>query len=218
MKVYDLTFDVETGMPTCGTPWHQVVEISRMGKIETVGRNTSKIVLGSHSGTHMDAPMHFIDNAKDISKLDLNLLCGEIEIVDFTKFKQGDVVEIEDVKKLKIAERMLFRFDWFKKWKTDDYYFKFPYFSTGAVEFLYEKGMRLMALDTPSPDDGSAIKNVGVEDSPNHKFLLNKEVIIVEYLCNTDMLETNKKYEIIALPIKVVGSDGAPSRVIVREI
>ena len=218
MSIYDLTLNVETGMPTCGTPWHQVVEISRMGSIDSVGRNTSKIVLGSHSGTHMDAPLHFIDNANDVSTLDLNVLCGKVEIVDFTGFGQGDVVNLEDVRNIKIAERMLFRFDWFKKWKTNDYYKGFPYFSETAVEYLYENGMRLMALDTPSPDDGSAINNISDEDSPNHKFMLKKGVIIVEYLCNTDKLDLNKKYEIFALPLKIIGSDGAPARVIVREI
>ena len=62
MKIHDLSFDIETGMPTCGTPWHQVVSITQMGKINDVGRNTHAILLGSHSGTHMDAPYHFIED------------------------------------------------------------------------------------------------------------------------------------------------------------
>ena len=217
MKIIDVSLDIETGMPTCGTPWHQKVEIERLGRIDSVGRNTSRIVLGSHSGTHMDAPLHFIDSSNDISKLDINLLCGEISVIDFSNFGQGDVVNLEDVKKIEVTERMLFRFDWFKKWKTNDFYKSFPYFSKEAVVYLYESGMRLMALDTPSPDDGSAINSTGDDDSPNHKYLLKNNVIIVEYLCNTDKIDLNLKHEIIALPLKIVGSDGSPSRVIIRE-
>ena len=103
--------------------------------------------------------------------------------------------------------------------ETRDYYEdKAANVGTLTGHMSYENGMRLMALDTPSPDDGSAINNISDEDSPNHKFMLKKGVIIVEYLCNTDKLDLNKKYEIFALPLKIIGSDGAPARVIVREI
>lgn len=216
--IYDLTFDTETGMPTCGTQWHQKVEISQLGTIENVGRNTSKIVLGSHSGTHIDAPLHFINDSYDVRYLDLNILCGKIEIINFTRFGKNDKIELDDVKKIKIGKRMLFRFDWFKNWKKPDYYNGFPFFSHEAVKYLYENGMQLMALDTPSPDDGSAINNTDLDDSPNHKFLLKNGVVIIEYLCNTNQIDLTKNYEIIALPLRLKGSDGSPSRVIIREV
>ena len=74
MKIYDLSFDLESNMPTCGTPWHQKAEISRMGRLDEVGRNTHKILLGSHTGTHMDAPFHFIDDGITMEKLDIDLM------------------------------------------------------------------------------------------------------------------------------------------------
>ena len=218
MNNYDLTFDVETDMPTCGTPWHQLVEITPMGKIDTVGRNTSRIVLGSHSGTHMDAPYHFIDDGKTMEKLDINIMKGIVQIVDFRNKRAGDVVTLDDVNKLKITGRMLFAFGWYHNWKTDSYYKSFPYFSQEAIKFLIDGGIKLMAMDTPSPDDGSSIKHIGETDSPNHVSLLKNEVIIVEYLNNTDILDVNKQYEIVALPLKIKGSDGCPARVIVSEI
>ena len=76
--------------------------------------------------------------------------------------------------------------------------------------------MKLMAMDTPSPDNGNAISEL--DDSPNHKTLLAADVVIVEYLNNTDRIDFRKEYEIIALPLKVVGADGSPSRVVLREL
>lgn len=216
-RVIDLTLPVETGMPTCGTPWHQKVSIERMGKISEVGRNTSKIILGSHSGTHMDAPLHFIEGGNDIKSLNLDYLCGAVTVVDLSRYGQGDVVPLSAVEHVKVTERMLFRFLWYKNWKTSRYYDKFPYFSGEAIDFLIDNGMKVIALDTPSPDDGGAITDLS-NDSPNHKKMLRKGIIIVEYLNNTEVLDASKKYEIIALPLKLVGSDGSPSRVIARDI
>lgn len=216
-RLIDLTLPVENGMPTCGTPWHQKVSIERIGKINEVGRNTSRIILGSHSGTHMDAPLHFFDDGNDIQSLKLDYLYGPITIVDFSDYGQGDVVTLDALESISVSERILFRFLWYKNWKTKKYYDRFPYFSCEAVEFLINKGMKAMMLDTPSPDDGGVITDITC-DSPNHKNLLNNGIVIVEYLNNTEALDINKRYEIVALPLKLVGSDGAPSRVIAKEI
>ncbi len=215
MKIIDLSYVIENGMPTCGTPWHVNVGISHLGKLEEVGRNTHAITLGSHTGTHMDAPFHFINGARTIEKTPLDIVCGEISVVDFTHIKAGQVVSLEDIKKISVAPRMLFRFDWFKNWKTPAYYSSFPYFDEEAVEYLIEKGIKLMAMDTPSPDYGGNITSK--EDSPNHKKLLKADVIIVEYLTDTDKIDLTKKHTIIALPLKIQGSDGSPARVILME-
>lgn len=210
----DLTFLIENDMPTCGTNWHQRVVIKQMGTIQTVGRNTHSILLGSHSGTHMDAPYHFIEGGDTIERISPDMTCGPVNIVDFRRV--NNIVSINDVKQVIVGEKMLFVFEWYKKWKTDSYYREFPYFSVEAVRYLVDNGMKFMAMDTPSPDSGKAI-NEG-EDSPNHKILLKRRVVIVEYLNNTDKIDFDKEYEIYALPLKVLGSDGAPARVILKEI
>ena len=218
MNIYDLTFEIETGMPTCGTAWHQTVEVTPMGTVDEVGRNTQRIVLGSHSGTHMDAPYHFIQEGTTIESLDINCMWGPVKVIDFRDKGQGDVVTLEDVQRVGAAERMLFAFGWYHNWKTDKYYAGFPYFSTEAIAYLIAEGMRFMAMDTPSPDDGGAIRIKDGEDSPNHKILLREKIVMVEYLNNTDVLEADKQYEIVALPMKVKGSDGSPARVLIKEV
>ncbi len=216
--IVDLTLEIENGMPTCGTDWHQKVEICRMGTLESVGRNTHRIVLGSHSGTHIDAPFHFLSEGYTMEMIDVDYLWGDVRVVDFRSKKRGDVVQLEDIKSIPVEKRMLFAFGWYHNWKLDVYYRGFPYFSAEAVDYLIDNGMKMMAMDTPSPDDGSSISQSGISDSPNHKKLLSKGVVIVEYLCNTDVLEPEKRYEIAAFPLKVKGSDGSPARVMLREV
>lgn len=214
-KIIDLSLLIETGMPTCGTAWHQTVEIAQMGKLDEVGRNTSKIVLGSHSGTHMDAPAHFIEGGNAIESLDLEILCGPVKVIDFTGLN-SKVVKRQDFEQISLDERILLKFGWNKMWKTSDYYKDFPYLELDAAEYLIQQGVKLIAMDTPSPDTGSAIG--AIDDSPVHKLFLKNGIVIVEYLTNTELLEDNKKYEIIALPLKLSGSDGSPARVVVREM
>lgn len=216
MKVVDLSLPIDNDCMTCGTPWHQKVEVSRMGTLETVGRITSKMTLGSHSGTHMDAPLHFIDGGRSIDEIDLEIACGPVTVVDLTHIGKGGVVELSDISDVSVSMRMLFRFDWWKNWQTDDYYREFPYFSQEAVKHLIDNGMKLIALDTPSPDTGNAIGSLD-DDSPNHKLLLGEGVIIIEYLTNTSELKSDSDYSIFALPLRICGIDGCPSRVIAIE-
>ena len=215
MKIIDLSYVIENGMPTCGTPWHENVNIKHLGFLDEVGRNTHALTMGSHTGTHMDAPFHFIEGGRTIEYTPLDVVCGEIQIVNFTHIGPNGIVKYDDVKDLKVTERMLFRFDWFKTWKTPEFYKSFPYFEEAAVDYLIKGGIKLMAMDTPSPDYGGNIQSK--EDSPNHKTLLKKDVVIVEYLTNTDQLDLTKKHRIIALPLKFKGCDGSPSRVIMEE-
>lgn len=216
MKVIDLSLTLDNSCQTCGTAWHEEVRIERKGTLQTVGRNTSKFILGSHSATHIDAPLHFMDKGHDIAAVNLGKCVGEVTCVDLRHMGKGAIVDVDDLKGITVSQRMLFAFGWYKYWQTDMYYRSFPYFSQAVVTYLLDGGMELMAMDTPSPDDGSAI--TVKDDSPNHKILLSHDVVIVEYLTNTDAIDFAKRYEITALPLKIAGADGAPARVILREV
>lgn len=215
MKIIDLSLTLDNECQTCNVPWHTKVSVERLGTIEEVGRNTSRFVLGSHSATHMDAPSHFFEGAKNIDQVDLDCCIGEVTCIDMRHKKEKDIVMLADVKDLQITQRMLFVFGWDQWWKTSKYYENMPYFEQEAIEYLVAHGMRFMAMDTPSPDTTAAIGKK--DDSPNHKFLLSKEVVIVEYLTNTSEIDFKKKHEIIALPLKLQGADGSPARVILKE-
>ncbi len=216
MSVIDLTMTIDNDCMTCGTPWHAKVEIEQLGRLGEVGRNTSRFVLGSHTATHMDAPRHFFDTGHGIDTTDLERCMGPVSCVDFRGIGAEQKVRLDDVRLLNITERMLFVFGWNKYWKTNEYYRGFPYFTREAAQYLIDSGIKLLALDTPSPDDGSAITEF--DDSPVHKMLLQRDIVIVEYLTNTEHIDFAKNYEIIALPLKILNSDGAPARVVLKEV
>lgn len=216
MSIIDLSLTIDNDCMTCGTPWHEKVQIRQLGRLDEVGRNTSKFVLGSHTATHMDAPRHFFNDGYGIDATDLDICVGPVTCVDFKHIGVGQKVTLNDLNGICISQRMLFVFGWYRNWKTEQYYKEFPFFSEEAINYLLENGMKLMALDVPSPDDGSAISQF--DDSPNHKKLLLKDIIIVEYLTNTDQIDFSKHYELIALPLKILNADGSPARVILKEV
>ena len=160
MNMIDLSLLIDNNCMTCGTPWHEKVKIEKLGALETVGRNTSRFLLGSHSATHMDAPLHFIEGEHGIDGIDPERCWGPVTCVDLHRKKCGSIVGLDDVKSLEVTERMLFVFGWWRYWKTPHYYERFPFFSTEAIRYLVESGMKFMALDTPSPDDGSGIQKI----------------------------------------------------------
>lgn len=216
MRLIDMTHDIEAGMPTFNAPWHAKPEFHQMGTIGKVGRNTSAFMLGSHTGTHIDAPLHFVSNGAGIDSVPIDILCGEITVVDLRESPECYEVTVEDLSDRLITERMLFVFGWDKQWKTEMFYKNYPYFSKKAAEYLVERGVKLLAIDTPSPDD-SRIPLLSERDSEIHKIFLSNSIVLVEYLANTSGLDFEKKHKIYALPLKVLGRDGSPARVVLCE-
>ena len=210
-KIIDLTLTLEQGMPTYPAPWHPVVELTQLGRFSIEGRQTTKIVLGTHTGTHIDAPAHFLPDSKTVTDIKLDQLMGEVSLVDFSGLGKNELITLEMVKKLKVSERMIFYFDWSKNWDTQAYYREWPYFTKDAAEHLVQNGLRVMGLDTPSPDASKMIDN---EDCPVHKILLGQGVVLLEYLTNlTEAIEDPEGWGVIALPMKIRDADGAPARI-----
>lgn len=218
-RIVDLTFPLHQGMPKFFAYWHPYVQIKKMGKHNSEGRQTTKIILGSHSGTHMDAPLHFIPRGRSIDKIRLELCIGPAVLVNLSGIKKREV-GIKDLRRklrgLKRIERLIVRFDWSKNWGKDRYFKKYPYFSEGACRWMVKKGIKLIGVDTPSPDDPRYNRKSG-HDSPNHKYLLKNGVVMVEYLCNLNKLKGRRIF-FISLPLKISGADGAPTRALAYEI
>lgn len=211
MKVLDLSCTYETGQIAGHPERHPWVELAPMGRIETVGFNTSSLLLGSHTGTHMDAPRHFFADGASIDAIDPELCCGPVTIVDFRHFKAGSCVRLEDVKALTITRRMLFVFGWDQHYGTKQYQKDWPYFSLKAAQYLADRGMRLMVLDTISPDCAAKGND---RDFQVHKTLFPKGVTFVELIVNTKEIDFSAVYQLCALPLKLQGLDGSPCRVV----
>lgn len=217
-RIIDLTYPIHEGMTTFPTHWHPFVEISQLGRHGIENRETRKLVLGTHTGTHVDAPRHFIPGGATIDQVPLEVLVGPAEVIDFSHCTALQEFGVEDFKRQlgdRNPKRLIVRFDWSKYWGDMRYYTEQPYLSEAACEWLVSRGCKLLALDIAMPDNPKHGRGCE-KDSPNHKILLGNSCIIVEYLCNLQEIK-KKEVELFVLPLKIAGADGSPARCIAIE-
>ncbi|MGA2645161.1 MAG: cyclase family protein [Candidatus Sulfotelmatobacter sp.] len=218
MRIIDLSLPIEEGMMTFPTHWHPVVEITILGRHGIEGRETRKVVLGTHIGTHADAPRHFIPKGSTIDEVPLDLLVGPATVADFTGCPALQSIDISDLKQKLgggVPARLILRTGWSEYFGDMKFYNEYPFLSEDAARWLVEKGVQLIAMDTPSPDNPAHARGTS-KDSPNHKVLLGAGVVLVEYLANLKSL-TASEVELIVMPLKLKGCDGSPARCVAVE-
>lgn len=215
-RLVDLSMDIHEGMQTFAAHWHPMVEITQLGRHGIENRETRKLVLGTHTGTHVDAPRHFIAGGGTIDGVPLEQLVGPASVVDLADAEPFQQVEVSDLERAvagRPVERIIVRFDWDLHLGTSRYYSDHPYFSEDACQWLVDQGCRLVALDTPQPDNPENGRN-GPKDAPNHHILLGNGVILVEYLVNIRKIRA-AEVELVVAPLRLREGDGAPARVFV---
>jgi arylformamidase len=175
------------------------------------GFTLSKLTLGAHSGTHIDAPMHFIRDGASIDKVPLEPLIGRARVIDIPDSVQSiDAAELNR-HTWRGAERVLFRTrSSVRGWmKSSTFHRDFAFVAPDAAQLLADAGVKLVGVDYISAEKFAA-------DAPmTHRILLGKGIPIVEGL----LLEaiTPGDYDLIVLPMKVGGHEGAPARAVIRK-
>lgn len=172
--------------------------------------NVSKISMGSHTGTHMDSPAHFVKNGQGIDRMPLEATLGSVRVVEI---KDTVSIKAEEVKKCtpKKGERILFKtVNSSRCWKTDQFVEDFVFISHDAAQYLVSCGVQTVGVDYLSV---GGYKIDGVE---THQILLKAGIWIIEGL-NLSAVKSGS-YELICLPLKVVDGDGAPARAILKSI
>lgn len=171
--------------------------------------NLTQIHTSVHIGTHMDAPRHFVKGSWGMEKVPIDAVigpCRVIEIKDKSAIKPEELVD----KKLRKGERILFKTRSSARWKRQDFDKNFVYISKEAAQILVDCGVRTVGVDYLSV--GGFFK-----DGPEtHHLLLGARIWIIEGL-NLSKVAPGR-YELVCLPLKIVGSDGAPARAVLRAI
>lgn len=206
-KIIDISLPISKQLPIW--PGDPPLEIStEMSLKNGDSANVSRINMSVHTGTHLDAPLHFFENQASIEEISLELLIGEVSVVHFKDNVQ--MVTSKDLQSLGIAEwpkRLLMktRNSSLRLWQDITSHPEFCALSTDAADFLVNHGVLLIGIDylsiAPYVDPDSV-----------HKILLHAGVIILEGLNLIDVTEGN--YELICLPIKIMEVEGAPARAI----
>lgn len=173
--------------------------------LRTTTTYISQISMSSHTGTHIDVPRHISEDGIGVDKIDLNQLVGPCRVLDMTHCQTS--ISALDLKKqsIKEGERILV------KTKNSKLGFNlflpdYVYLEGEAAEFLASKKIILFGIDSLS------VKQLGSKDTRPHTELLNNNIVIIEGLDLAKVIPG--QFEIFCLPLKLVGLDGAPSRVI----
>lgn len=205
MKVYDISVPIRPGMIIYeGNPG---VELERVDSIsEGAHANVSRLELGVHTGTHVDAPLHFIEGAAGSDSLALELLIGPAAVVDATS-AAGDIDEqtLEALDIPPAAERVLLKTTNGRLWAGGVFSRDFVRLNGSGARYLIGKGVRVVGIDFLSIGDAEA-----------HRELLGAGVVPIEGL-DLRAVEPGA-YQLVCLPLRLEGSDGAPARaVLIRQ-
>lgn len=205
----DISVMIKSGMARW--PDNAGIRIERMLDIDKGAVcNVSVLSLGAHTGTHMDAPLHFIRNGKSLEKMPLDATIGPARVIEI---RDKESVKVADLLPARIrpGERILFKTRNSRlSWKTDNFDEDFIYISKEAAQYLADKKVQTVGIDYLSV---GGYKKDGVE---THHALLGAGIWIIEGL-NLSKVAPGK-YELICLPLKILNSDGAPARAVVRKV
>jgi len=201
MEILDVSIPIRTRMPIY--PANAGVALRRIDAIaDGAVANVSAVDLGAHTGTHVDAPNHFLDGAGGVDTVALAPLIGPAVVVDATAVdKTLDAAAVAAAGVPAGAERVLFKTRNSQLWEQDEFSEDFVSFDTSGARALLDAGVRLVGIDYLSIGDPGA-----------HRALLGADVAVVEGL---DLRAAEPgPYQLVCLPLKLVGSDGGPARAV----
>jgi arylformamidase len=214
MRIYDISVPISPGETPVfpGDPGIEVTSFHAIARGDAA--NVTALNFGAHTGTHVDAPAHFIEGAPALPSLPLEAFAGEARVVEIEH--EAHAVEERHVTDETIggATRVLFKTRNSSFWTDPRGRFRedFTYISPEAARALVSRGVRLVGLDYLS------VEKFGSENFETHMTLLSNGVVIVEGL---DLRAVAAGvYELICLPLKVAAGsgDGAPARAILRTL
>lgn len=176
-------------------------------KEDTGSVNIGKLTTSTHMGTHIDAPFHFSNEGEKVHELPVDLYIGHARVIDLTGVSEVGYAELVNVD-FGGAEKILL-----KTGKREDFTVfpaDFVTIQADLAPLLKERGVRLIGIDSPSVDPEMS------KTLDAHHALYENNVMILENIV-LDEVEAGD-YELIALPLKIVGADGSPVRAVLRRI
>jgi arylformamidase len=205
-KLLDVSVPLAPGMPTYpGNPEFDLQPVKRIA--DGGSSNNSRLVLGTHTGTHVDAPRHFFDDAAGVDELALNLLLGRARVVEIQK--RGGIVA-EDLQAAGLREdlRVLLKTPNSALWNTPAFHEEYTHLTESAARYLVEQGVKVVGIDYLS------VEQFRKPGAPAHRALLSEGIVIIEGL---NLAEADPgMYELYCLPLRIAGGDGAPARVVLK--
>ena len=211
MKIIDLTLTVSDEIPTFpGSPQPSFIPWEN---VKEDGYNLELLFLSTHTGTHMDAPHHFLEKGAKIHEISLKKLVSEAILIK-SKKKSGGSITKTDIQKFEKKHgkidgfsSIIFYTGWQKNLQKKYYFTKNPGLSVSAAKYLASKKVSLVGIDSPSIDLGTDSK------FSVHQIFAKKGILIVENLANLDKIKSSK-FHLVVLPLKLKNATGSPVRAV----
>ena len=203
----DVTVPLKNGMVTWpGDPPARIAHALDLEKGDPC--TVSLIDMGAHTGTHMDAPAHFVRGGSGIDTLPLGTAIGSARVI---AIQDPESIKPEELRRhrLRRGERILFKTGNSERcWNRDTFVEDFVYISAAAAQYLVEREILLVGIDYLSVGGFTA------DGRETHQTLLGAGIWIIEGLNLTGV--DPGTYELVCLPLRIVGADGAPARAVLR--
>lgn len=172
------------------------------------------IHMGSHCGTHIEFPFHHNRNGLHAGNFPLERLIGDCVLLDYTHKKTNEAVTLDELKangtKIRLGDMVLFNFDCSKNYGTVNSHTR-PYITNEAIRWLVkEKRINLIG------SDASGIEMKGAPNQPNHQFLMDNQIPIIEFAANLNELKI-ERFTLIVLALPIIGLDSCPVRLVAIE-
>jgi len=211
MKIVDLTLEITSDMITF--PGYPMPIFIKWSKFEIQSYISEVMFLSTHTGTHMDAPFHFNPNGQTIDQVEVNrYVCNNAILIKIQK-NANEIITSDDITRnnkceIKEKDTIVFSTGWEKQIKQKDNYMRNnPGLSKDAAEYLVEKKVNAVGIDSPSID-------IGIDSGfIAHKTLLSYGILVIENLCNLHKF-INGKFTLLVTPLKLAGASGSPIRAI----
>jgi arylformamidase len=205
-EIYDVSIPLREGMVIYpGDPPFAREEYRSIA--QGASSTNSRLTMGAHTGTHVDAPRHFIDGAASIEAIPPELLVGPCRVFEVNA---ADAIEAADLEPLdwRGVTRALFKTRNSALWALGQFDERFVHLTRSSAEFLVQRGVRVVGVDYLSVDRFHS------PDHPAHMVLLGAGVVVIEGL-NLTMIEEGD-YELVCAPLLLTGGEAAPARVFLR--
>ncbi len=170
--------------------------------------NLSAFSMSAHIGTHMDAPLHFLENAAAMETMPIDATLGPARVIEIA---DPNLVTVNELRPYAIAqgERILFKtLNSARQWQTDKFLEDFVHIPAPAARYLADCGIRTVGIDALS------VGGYNADGAECHRILLGAGIWIIEWLDLSAIAPGD--YELACLPLKLVGSEGAPARAALR--
>ncbi len=199
MKIYDVTAPIFNGMPVYKNKPEKQPRI----ETNTNGHVTeSRLSMDVHTGTHVDAPLHMINDGETIETIDIEKLVRPVKVFDVTEVDEK--ISLKDIEGLEIEENDFILFKTKNSWDTE-FNFEFIYVAEDAAAYLADKKISGVGIDALGIERAQ-------EGHPTHRSLMGSGVIIMEGLQLKDIKAG--QYFMVAAPLKIQNTDASPARVL----